>query len=292
MVNQETEGVGEMAFEIRWLGTACFEIRLENQKTIVIDPYLDDSVSAPITSDKIEGCDYIFITHGHYDHVLDVGKLVSRFGSEIFCTQEVAGALAEHQAIDPGRFLAVAAGDVVERDGVRAEVVRGVHVDFFAEYARITGGDLMGDSGGDLEKMMRMGLETLMGPEARPPEQAEEWMTKYPQGDHLNFVFDIGGGKRIYMAGSYPDSSLLDVARESDAYMMLLQVLPGKTGQGLEEQVLEFALASGAEIVVPQHHDPLMEGAHQADLSQFKQLFEKHDVQFIEFNPGKWYEFG
>jgi L-ascorbate metabolism protein UlaG (beta-lactamase superfamily) len=280
-----------MAFEIRWLGTACFEIRLENGKTIVIDPYLDDSVSAPITSDQIEGCDYIFITHGHYDHILDVGKLVSRFDPEIFCTQEVSGALAEHQGIDPERFTAVTASDVVERDVVCAEVVRGVHVDFFAEYARITGGDLLGDSGGDMEKMMKMGLEALMGPEARPPAQAEEWMAKYPQGDHLNFVLDIGGGRRIYMAGSYPDPSLLEVARNSNSYMMLLQVLPGKTGQGLEEQTLEFALASGAEIIVPQHHDPLMEGAQQGDLSALRQLFEKHDVQFVEFTPGKWYEF-
>jgi L-ascorbate metabolism protein UlaG (beta-lactamase superfamily) len=91
-----------MAFEIRWLGTACFEIRLDSRKTIVVDPYLDDSVGAPIKSDQIEGCDYIFITHGHYDHVLDVGKLVRRFGAEVFCSPEVAGALSEHQGIDRG----------------------------------------------------------------------------------------------------------------------------------------------------------------------------------------------
>ena len=280
-----------MAFEIRWLGTACFEVRLENEKTIVIDPYLDDSVSAPITSDQIEGCDYIFITHGHYDHILDVGKLVSRFKPEIFCTQEVAGALSEHQGIDPKHFSAVIVDDVVERDGVRAEVVHGVHVDFFAEYTRITGSDIFADSGGDLEKMMKLALEALLGPEATPPAQAEEWMTKYPPGDHVNFVFDIGDGKRIYMAGSYPDPSLLEVARNSNSYMMLMQVLPGNTGRGLEEQTLEFALASGAEVIVPQHHDPLMEGAHPADLSTLKQLFEKQDVQFVEFTPGKWYEF-
>ena len=50
----------------------------------VIDPYVDDAVSAPVNSGGFEGCDYILITYGHYDHVLDVGKLASRFSPKIF----------------------------------------------------------------------------------------------------------------------------------------------------------------------------------------------------------------
>ncbi len=279
-----------MAFEIRWLGTACFEVRLENQKTIVIDPYLDDSVSAPIASDQIEGCDYIFITHGHYDHVLDVGRLVRRFDPEIFCSNEVAGALTEHQEIDAERFTSVTVDDVVERNGLRAEVVRGVHVDFFAEYQRLAGSDLIEDSGGDFRKAMEIALEAILGP-VSPPERLEEWMSKYPPGEQLNFVFDVGDGKRIYMAGSYPDPSLIEVARDAKSFMTLLQVLTGNNLRGLEEQTLQFGLASGAEIIVPQHHDPLMEGAHPADLTKLRQLFEGRSARFAEFTPGRWYRF-
>jgi L-ascorbate metabolism protein UlaG (beta-lactamase superfamily) len=60
---------------MRWLGIACFEIVLPNGKTLVINPFVDDAVSSPITSDQFEGCDYLFLTHGHYDHILDTGKL-------------------------------------------------------------------------------------------------------------------------------------------------------------------------------------------------------------------------
>lgn len=280
-----------MAFEIKWLGTACFEIRLPSQKTIVIDPYVDDSVSVPFTSDQIEGCDYIFITHGHYDHVLDVGKLVTQFSPQIFCSEEVAGALTEHQGIEPKHFTHITAGDVVERGELRAEIVRGVHVDFLATYQRITGGNLLEDAGGDLKKGMRMAIEASMGPGVAPPDQMQEWMLRYPQGEQLNFVFEVNRGKRIYMAGSYPDPSLLEVAKNARAYMTLLQVLTGNTLKGLEEQTVNFGLASGAEIIVPQHHDPLMEGAQAADLTGIRELFEKHDVRFEELVPGGWYQF-
>jgi len=119
-----------MSFQMRWLGTACFEILLPNHRTIVIDPYVDDSVTAPITSDQFEGCDYIFITHGHYDHVLDVGKLANRFSPKILCSDVTASSLIEHQGVEPVLITRVKAGDVIQEEGLSVEVVRGVHVDF------------------------------------------------------------------------------------------------------------------------------------------------------------------
>ncbi len=72
-----------MTTKMRWVGTACFEIVLPDNQTIVIDPYVDDSVSSPITSNQFDGCNYIFITHGHYDHVLDAGKLRRKSHSQV-----------------------------------------------------------------------------------------------------------------------------------------------------------------------------------------------------------------
>jgi hypothetical protein len=93
------------------------------------------------------------------------------------------------------------------------------------------------------------------------------------------------------MAGSYPDPSLIEVARRSGSFMTLLQVIPGKTLQGLEEQTVQFGLASGGRIIVPQHHDPLMVGGDPTDLTKLRSLFEKHDVAFVEFQPGQWYAY-
>ena len=275
---------------MRWLGTACFEIVLPHKQTIVIDPYVDDSVSSPVTSDQFEGCNYIFITHGHYDHVLDVGKLVNRFSPKVFCSEITAGSLIKHQGVTPSVINRVKSGDMVREKRLAVEVLRGSHVDFGHEYLRLTGRKLA-EEGPDPKVMIKKALMAMMGTD-QAPDQLLEWMSKYPQGEQLNFVFEPVDGKRIYMAGSYPDPEVIDEAKKANAHITLLQVLPGKTLAGIEELVAQLAIASGCKIAVPQHHDPLFPGAIKTDLSQLKRILEeKADIDFIELVPGEWYDF-
>ena len=279
-----------MAFRIRWLGTACFEIQLPNLKTVIIDPYVDDSVNAPISSGQFEGCDYIFITHGHYDHILDVGKLTARFQSRVFCNDEAAHSLITHQRVPEELIRHCSPGDVIREEGLVVEVVPGVHVNFEAEYKRLTGRNLV-EGGTDFDSIIKKALKEMLGTD-RIPEQFKEWMGKYPQGEVLNFIFEPTDGQRIYMAGTYPDPSIIEVARRSRAYITLLQVLAGKTLDGLEEKVAKIAVASGCQIVVPQHHDPLIKGAQKADLSKLRKILaEESNIAFQEFVPGEWYKF-
>lgn len=275
---------------MRWLGTACFEIQLPDGKTVVLDPFVDDSVSAPISSAQFEGCNYIFLTHGHYDHILDVGNLAVRFRPKIFCNDQAANSLIQHQGVAPHRITRIKVGNVIREKGLAVEVVQGVHVNFAAEYKRITGHDLL-EGISDLESTVKRALREIFETDW-VPEQFKDWMAKYPQGEQLNFILESAGSQRIYVAGSYPDRSLLEVARQAKAHITLLQVLPGKTLQGLEEKTAEIAIASGCKIVVPQHHDALFKGAKPTDLSRLKRLItENSDIVFKELLPGAWYEF-
>ena len=279
-----------MAIKMRWLGTACFEIVLPDNRTIIIDPYVDDSVSSPFMSDRIEGCDYIFITHGHFDHVLDVGKLVHRFNPKIFCSDVTAESLITHQDVAASLISRVKPGDTIREEGLIVEVLQGVHVDFGREYLRLTGRELT-DEGPDPIVMVKKALMAMMETD-QIPEQFPEWMAKYPQGEQLNFVFEPAGGKRIYMAGSYPAPEVIREAEKAKAHITLLQVLPGKTLAGIEDQVAQLAISSECKIAVPQHHDPLLPGAIKTDLSQLKRIIEeKTDIDFMELVPGEWYNF-
>ncbi len=60
--------------KITFLGHATLLLEFNNKK-ILVDPFISGNPSAShIDIDNIK-CDYIFITHGHQDHVLDVERI-------------------------------------------------------------------------------------------------------------------------------------------------------------------------------------------------------------------------
>ena len=232
-----------MAIEMRWLGTACFEIVLPTRQTLVIDPYLDDSVGAPVGSADIEGCDFIFLTHGHYDHILDVGKLAERFNPRIFCSEVAATALMKYQGVPRELLRTVKPGEMIQEKDLTVEVLQGFHVNFSKEYKRLTGCEMPKDPG-EPTGISREARMALFGSD-KVHDQFSDWMNMYPQGEQLNFVFEPADGRRIYMAGSYPEPGAIEAAEQAKAHITLLQVLPGNILPGLEEQVVDLAMASG-----------------------------------------------
>ena len=271
---------------MRWLGTACFEIVLPNGKTLVIDPFVDDAVSAPITSDQFEGCDYLFLTHGHYDHILDAGKLAARFNPIIYCSQLVSESLSLHLGVNSDQIRTVTAGEIVRANGMTIEVIQGTHVDFLSDYNRLTGKKFQPDT--PIKEAIETTITKTFETDWRPP-RIEEWMKKFPQGEQLNYVYQPDEGPRIYMAGTRPDPNQIKIARDARADITLLQVPPANALKGLEKSTADLAIASGCRVCVPQHHDPLLKGAKRTDLSILKTLLP--GIRFQELVPGKWYVF-
>ena len=271
---------------MRWLGIACFEIVLPNGKTLVIDPFVDDAVSSPITSDQFEGCDYLFLTHGHYDHILDAGKLAARFNPIIYCSQFVSESLTVHLGVNSDQVRTVTAGDIVRVNGMTIEVIQGTHVEFISDYKRLTGKEFQPETPVKeaIETTVTMTFET----DWRPP-RIEEWMAKFPQGEQLNYVFEPDQGPRVYMAGTRPDPNQIKIAGDVQADITLLQVPPANALKGLEKSTADLAIASGCRVCVPQHHDPLLKGAKKTDLGTLKTLLS--GVRFQELVSGKWYVF-
>lgn len=73
------------AFQFRWLNGQCFEIKLNNGKTIITDPWFSgtDSLSRVcpkrFSIDDIDACDYILLNHTHGDHTANIPELVEKF---------------------------------------------------------------------------------------------------------------------------------------------------------------------------------------------------------------------
>ena len=145
-----------MTIQFRWLGTACFEFRLPTDEVVIIDPYMDDAYNCPLNSDQIQRADLICITHGHFDHVLDTGRLASRLGSTVLCSRQVAKNLPERIGVPEGQIQPVTAGETIKRGSVGVEVVKAVHVDNRQYFAEQFGVDLSDDITN--EDMVRRGF--------------------------------------------------------------------------------------------------------------------------------------
>lgn len=76
---------------ITYLGHACFLFEVGETK-ILTDPFLDGNPNAPCSSGAVSA-DYIFVSHGHRDHVGDAAKIAKRCGSVIVSTADLAPAL-------------------------------------------------------------------------------------------------------------------------------------------------------------------------------------------------------
>jgi L-ascorbate metabolism protein UlaG (beta-lactamase superfamily) len=69
------------------LGHACWLIEAPGQ-TILVDPFLDDSPTAPLKSTDLKP-DYILVSHGHFDHVADAAKIATRSGATVVANFEI-----------------------------------------------------------------------------------------------------------------------------------------------------------------------------------------------------------
>src|SRR5215831_18790827 len=75
--------------EITWLGHGTFQFRLPAGQVILMDPWTDGNPAYP-AGHKIDRCDMICITHGHFDHIHDAVPLARQFSPEVVAIYETA----------------------------------------------------------------------------------------------------------------------------------------------------------------------------------------------------------
>jgi L-ascorbate metabolism protein UlaG (beta-lactamase superfamily) len=73
--------------ELTWLGHACWLVK-SGAHAIVIDPYLDDSPTAPLKAEDLL-VDFILVSHGHFDHVNDAARIAARTGATVVANFEI-----------------------------------------------------------------------------------------------------------------------------------------------------------------------------------------------------------
>jgi L-ascorbate metabolism protein UlaG (beta-lactamase superfamily) len=86
-----------MSTELTWLGHASWQLKTA-QHTILIDPFLDDSPTAPVKAADVRA-DFILVSHGHYDHIADAAKIANRTGATVVSNYEITTWLAKNHQV-------------------------------------------------------------------------------------------------------------------------------------------------------------------------------------------------
>ena len=107
-----------MSVSITWLGHSCFAIEADGHR-LLVDPYLDDSPTAPITADAAEA-DFILLTHGHFDHVADAPQIAKRTGAAVLAGYEV-GEWLKREGVEEAKVVALNPGGAVRQAFGRAK---------------------------------------------------------------------------------------------------------------------------------------------------------------------------
>lgn len=280
---------------LRWLNTAGFEIEMSNGKHILLDPFLSGNVKGlecwPISLDEIHGCDYLLLSHIHFDHAQDVADIQKKFpGTYLFVPALSADPLCQAQDLNCARMFPVRGGDKFAFDDVTIEVFYGRHTESPRGY-RPSGKDFIKKDG------------------------TQDSMMWFGNLDFVNYLITTSDGTRILVWAGMTSSDQKHLFAGIKPNIALMHVSP-------KQDFGEFAAltaAMGTQVIIPHHYDcteKLFEAIPDAmnDMSEENRRSFVGDGKFSfpkymkalenacrERNPGaalimpehhKWYRFG
>ncbi|MCG8636352.1 MAG: MBL fold metallo-hydrolase [Desulfobacterales bacterium] len=217
---------------IQWLGTAGFKIQTA-AASFLTDPYLSRNSRAlprqPLAPEDLAPVSHIFISHGHFDHLMDVPAIARHTGARVICSPTAAHTLAD-MGLGPDRVIPVGKdGFEISFSGVRARAFYSRHVRF------------------DL----RLLLTTLIRTGREIPEILPLFL-KFPCGQVLSWRFEAEG-KTVHFFGSCGSTDRELNALASHPLDILLLPLQGHSR--ICDLGFHYVRVLNPGLVIPHHQD-------------------------------------
>ena len=218
--------------ELKWLGTAGFQMRTQNQN-FLIDPYLTRNKKAspnqPLQPSDLPETQAIFISHGHFDHICDVPVIASQDNSKVYCGAGIASALVQN-GLDRDRIFEVSKEESIFDFGeIHAQAFKSRHVKF--------------------DRLLL--IRTLARIHIRIPHYLP-LMREYPVGQVLSWRFKVEG-KTIHHFGSA--GSTTEELRQYENLTTDILLVPLQGHSRICGIALEYVKALKPKLVIPHHQD-------------------------------------
>jgi len=228
--------------KLQWLGTAGFWFESRG-KAILIDPYLSRNPGAcpgQVLKPKDLGeISHILISHGHFDHLMDVPAIARQTSARVVCSPEAAETLVK-KGMDRRQI------DVVEKDGQGFEAgffrVRA----FYSAHVRF-----------DLELMaktlVRVGCRVFA---------ILALFTTYPCGQVLSWRMEVDG-RTVHFFGS-AGATAQELSRLRRLGFVDLLLVPLQGHSRICHICLSMVRRLQPAMVIPHHHDDFYPPLSQA----------------------------
>jgi L-ascorbate metabolism protein UlaG (beta-lactamase superfamily) len=248
--------------KIRWLGTAALEIKT-GSSIILIDPWLSRFDGAypevpEINRDMIENADYIFITHGHFDHFQDTPYLVEKTGAKVFASEPSARVAIDKKGLDVDSVVMAEAGDKFEMEDFNVEAIKGKHIKFDAKTI--------------FSKIFRLSTYKLLF--------SGKDMLSWKKGEVLGWVFDLFVEKnniKLTVFGSLGFDDKLFAGKEFQTDILAMPVAGRRDAW---KNALKYIDIFKPKIVIPTHFDDSFPPLSDWYMNQIEKLGEELKAKY------------
>ncbi len=245
---------------VTWYGTATVGID-DGETKIIFDPFVrrNKKLEHSTPLEGFAGFDAVMVTHGHFDHILDIPELLKvDTDVSVYCTKTPAATL-QKAGVDKSRLKVIKAGDTVEIGNFKITAYQSEHIKFDATYIL----SVFGRCAVQLPKLIGEFVKHVQMPE-----------------NHEIVMYKIeNGGKSILLSGSFGTVDGVDYPKDSDLF-----ILANGGNLKIPELTMPFIESTHPKKVLVDHFDdafpPLTK---RVEVEKFRDIMsEKHpEIGFI-----------
>lgn len=255
-----------LGVRLKWMGCACFELDFDGLH-VVNDPWITANEKNTLTWEDVEKCNYITLTHSHYDHITDIPALMEKFPAYLMCGEMTALPMMKWADVNPMRIYPMSPNLELDMDKVKIKALYGRH------------GPLSGT-----------GLERIEKWKNHPAHGQSEVLTELGiLGDleYRNYLFTTPAGTKVLIWGNKiarPDQRNMLKAEGAD--IGIIQV----TGANKAEDMAAACKEMGWKVVIPHHIDYPSDYMRQTNALKDALAAIAPQIQFIIPEYNKWIE--